>query len=48
MKRKREKAVVCGTRGFIRGHLVQIRFTHGVDFERAVAIEPLEQWSQKT
>jgi GDP-D-mannose 3',5'-epimerase len=43
-----KKAVVCGSGGFIGGHLVKSLLANGVDVVRAVDIKPLDQWCQVT
>ena len=40
------RAVVCGTGGFIGGHLVKHLLARGVHVIRAVDIKPLDEWYQ--
>lgn len=46
MDLKGKSAVVCGSGGFIGGHLVKNLLANGVDVIRAVDVKPMEDWYQ--
>jgi len=46
MKLKNQRVVICGSGGFIGGHLVKYLLADGVNVVKAVDIKPLDQWHQ--
>lgn len=48
MELKGKRAIVCGSGGFIGGHLVKSLRAKGIQVVRAVDIKPLEDWYQIT
>src|SRR5215469_14305879 len=46
MNLRNRKVVVCGSGGFIGGHLIRTLLANGADVVRAVDIKPLDEWYQ--